>query len=158
MPKPGQRSPLRTHLQPLPITIRPEQPQLPIVAAVGLHALEALGGIVQTRRGGRDAQVLEGTQFGGVPAMVDGPADRDHVVGAVRVAEFFWTAGFGDGAEGGCIGRFDGGGVQVCGGDGAHGGGCSWQRRSIGLKKSMCIYTGVWRKQRKRKKKERKMS
>lgn len=49
--------------------------------------------------------------------MVDGPAHGDHVVGAVRMAEFFWTAWGGDGAEGGCIGGFDGGGVEVCGGD-----------------------------------------
>lgn len=75
---------------------------------------------MQTRRGGRDAQVLEWTQFRGVPAMIHGPAYGDHVVGAVRVAEFFWTAWGGDGAEGSCIGGFDGGGVEVCGGDGAH--------------------------------------
>ena len=75
---------------------------------------------MQTRRSGGDAQVLERTQLRGMPAMVDGPAHSDHVVGAVRVAEFLWTAGFGDGAEGGCIGGLDGGGVEVCGDDGAH--------------------------------------
>lgn len=111
---------------------------------------------MQTRRGGGDAQVLERTQFRGVPAMVNRPAHGDHVVSAVRVAEFLWTAGFGDGAEGGCIGGFDGGGVEVCGVgcDGAHGGGYSSYRWSIGLRKVYVYVQGGERK--KKTQKERK--
>ena len=111
---------------------------------------------MQTRRGGGDAQVLERTQFRGVPAMVNRPAHGDHVVGAVRVAEFLWTAGFGDRAEGGCIGGFDGGGVEVCGGgcDGAHGGGYSSYRWSMALRK-MCVCARRGEERRRHKRREK---
>lgn len=110
--KPRQGRARRTHRQSLGITIRLEQPQPSVEATVRLETLEALGGIVQTRRGGRDAQVLEGTQLWGLPACFDGPARGHHVVGAVRVAAFFRGVGEGDGAGGGGAGEFDLGGVE----------------------------------------------
>ena len=89
----GQRGPLRAGVQTLAVAIGAEQAQLAVVSAVHLHALEALGGIVQHRCRGRDAEVLVGLDLGGLPAVGCGPFHGNHVVSAVGVAQLLWGAG-----------------------------------------------------------------
>lgn len=109
----GQRGPLRTGIQPLAIAVRPEQAQLAVVAAVHLHALEALGGIVQARRRRRDAEILVGLHFGSFPAVVDSPSHGDHMVGAVGVAQLLGRPGQGHSPQVGGAGDVEGRGIEL---------------------------------------------
>lgn len=109
----GQRGPLRTGVQPLAIAVWPKQAQLAVVAAVHLHALEALGGIVQARRRRRDAEILVRLHFGSFPAVVDGPSHGDHVVGAVGVAQLLGRPGQGHSPQVSGAGDVEGRGIEL---------------------------------------------
>lgn len=64
------------------VAVGTEDAQLSIVTTVGLEALEALGGIVEDRSSGHEAQGTVGLELGSGPALGGSPVDGDHVVGA----------------------------------------------------------------------------
>ena len=67
------------------------------MAAVGLHALEALGRVVQDGGGGHDAEGAVGLDLGRAPARGGGPGAGEHVVGGDFLRPDFGAVGGGDG-------------------------------------------------------------
>lgn len=65
----------------LHVLVRAEQPDLPVLVLVGLHALEALEGVVEDAGGRVERQVLVRLDGGLQPAVLLGPLHRQHVVG-----------------------------------------------------------------------------
>src|SRR4051794_38117070 len=80
-------------VQTLAVAIGAEETKLAVVSAVHLHALEALGGIMQHRGCWGDAEVLVGLDLGSLPALGRGPSHGDHVVSTVGVAQFLSGTG-----------------------------------------------------------------
>lgn len=96
------------------VAIGSEQTHAPIVAAIGLHALEAFGGVVQYGRRGHDGERTVRSDLRGFPAVFFRPFGGQHVVGGVALAPDFGGIGERDGLGGqvGSDGQF--GGVEVC--------------------------------------------
>jgi hypothetical protein len=82
-----QRGALGTGVETLAIAVRAEQTHLAIVATVDLHALKALGGIVENGGSGRNAEVSVRLHLRCLPTISSSPSHRDHVVSAVGVAQ-----------------------------------------------------------------------
>lgn len=93
--KDGQRDAAGREQHAGTVAVRAEGAQLSIIAAVDLEALEALGGVVQHRGSGHEAQGTVGLDLGGSPASSSSPGGREHVVSADGV-----LAGIGDGLIG----------------------------------------------------------
>lgn len=64
------------------VAVGTEDAQLSVVATVGLEALEALGGVVQNRGRGHEAQGAVGLDLGSGPASGSSPGGSEHVVSA----------------------------------------------------------------------------
>lgn len=68
-------------VQSLDVFVRAEEAHLSLAVFVGFHPLEALDAIVQPGGSRGEGEVLEGNDFGFVPASVHIPVDLQHVVG-----------------------------------------------------------------------------
>lgn len=93
--KDGERDAASREQHTSTVTVRAEGAQLAIIAAVDLEALETLGGVVQDRRSGHEAQGTVGLDLGGTPASSGSPGSSEHVVSADGM-----LGGIGDGLIG----------------------------------------------------------
>lgn len=111
------------HEHALGVAVGAEEAELAVVAAEGLEALEALGGVVEDGGGGHEGERAVGLELGVGPALGGGPGDGDHVVGAdglvARVGLGLGgngasiRVGAGDGDLGGVEGRERGNSMAV---------------------------------------------
>lgn len=121
-PESGQRSSLGTHDKSLAVAVWTEQTQFAVVSPVHLHALEAFRSIVQAAGGRGNAEILVWFDFWGLPSIVHGPSDGDHVVCTVRVTEFLRRTGFRNQTQVGGPSYLDGRGIKLsyCLSNGTH--------------------------------------
>ena len=130
------------------VAVGAEEAQLAVVAAVGLEALEALGGVVQDGGGGHERDGAVGVQARGAPAGLDVPLRRHHVVGADGLGAGVGLLGRGHGpGRGGALngelrGIELGGGQLAVGAIGAVGNDGSGGRGSHGCEAGG--HAGVW--------------
>lgn len=108
----GERDARGGHEEAAGVAVGAEEAELAVVAAVGLEALEALGGVVEHRGGGHDGEGAVGLEFRRRPAGVDVPGAGDHVVGCEGGDIADGVVEGGDGAGGGCAGADELGGVE----------------------------------------------